>query len=238
MARSSSPSRTRAVAYLRVSTEKQADKGVSLDAQRAKVTAYAELYDLELVEVIVDAGVSAKTLDRPGLGRALAMLRKGAADALLVVKLDRLTRAPFVTSGISCRAPFAPWPRCAPLGRRADRHALGGGPARAERARVGQPMGAGSHWRADFRRDAAQGERGRVHGRRGAVRLRARRRRRAPRPRRRRAGCDRDRGRAPAPAGLSLRAVAAELAARGHVSRAGRPFLAAQVARMTGKAAG
>jgi hypothetical protein len=64
----------------------QADRGVSLDAQRAKVAAYAELYDLELVEVVVDAGASAKTLDRPGLARALGMLRKGGeADALLVV---------------------------------------------------------------------------------------------------------------------------------------------------------
>ena len=42
--------RTRTVAYLRVSTDKQADRGVSLDAQRAKVAAYAELYDLDLVE--------------------------------------------------------------------------------------------------------------------------------------------------------------------------------------------
>jgi site-specific DNA recombinase len=85
--------RTRTVAYLRVSTDKQADRGVSLDAQRAKATAYAELYDLELIEVIVDAGESAKTLDRPGLQRALAMLKAGEAAALLVVKLDRLTRS-------------------------------------------------------------------------------------------------------------------------------------------------
>ncbi len=84
---------TRTVAYIRVSTDKQADKGVSLDAQRAKVAAYAELYDLELIDVIVDAGVSAKTLDRPGLNRALDLLRKGRAEALLVVKLDRLTRS-------------------------------------------------------------------------------------------------------------------------------------------------
>ena len=47
--------KTRAVAYCRVSTEKQADRGVSLDAQRVKAAAYAELYDLDLVEVIVDA---------------------------------------------------------------------------------------------------------------------------------------------------------------------------------------
>jgi len=40
---------TRTVAYLRVSTDKQADRGVSLDAQRAKLKAYAELYELEVV---------------------------------------------------------------------------------------------------------------------------------------------------------------------------------------------
>ena len=84
---------TRTLAYLRVSTDKQADRGVSLDAQRAKVQAYAQLYDLELAEVIVDAGESARTLERPGLQRALAMLKAGDADALLVVKLDRLTRS-------------------------------------------------------------------------------------------------------------------------------------------------
>ncbi|MHB8419122.1 MAG: recombinase family protein [Myxococcales bacterium] len=84
---------TRTVAYLRVSTDKQADKGVSLEAQREKVEAYAKLYDLALVEVIVDAGQSAKSLDRPGLQKALGMLRAKQADALLVVKLDRLTRS-------------------------------------------------------------------------------------------------------------------------------------------------
>src|SRR5271155_4647643 len=84
---------TRTIAYLRVSTDKQADRGISLDAQRAKAHAYAQLYDLDLVEVIVDAGASAKTLDRPGLQRALAMLRDGNADAILVAKLDRLTRS-------------------------------------------------------------------------------------------------------------------------------------------------
>lgn len=94
MARSAQPAPpTRAVAYLRVSTEKQADHGVSLDAQRAKVAAYAALYDLEIVAVEVDAGASAKTLDRPALTRALGMLDAGEANALLVVKLDRLTRS-------------------------------------------------------------------------------------------------------------------------------------------------
>lgn len=85
--------RTRAIAYVRVSTDKQAEHGVSLEAQRAKLEAYAALYDLELVSVEVDAGASAKSLERPALERALAELAAGRADALLVVKLDRLTRS-------------------------------------------------------------------------------------------------------------------------------------------------
>lgn len=84
---------TRVVAYLRVSTEQQADRGVSLEAQRSKAKAYADLYDLEIVEIVEDAGFSAKTLDRPGLVRVMAMLEVGEADGVLVVKLDRLTRS-------------------------------------------------------------------------------------------------------------------------------------------------
>ena len=81
------------VAYSRVSTTDQADYGVSLEAQQAKLAAYAGVYDLVIVATIEDAGESAKTLNRPGLQRALAMLRRGEADGLAIVKLDRLTRS-------------------------------------------------------------------------------------------------------------------------------------------------
>lgn len=85
--------RTRAVGYIRVSTDKQADGGFSLDAQRAKLEGYAALYEVDLIGVIVDAGASAKTLERQGLRQALSMLDGGEADAMLVAKLDRLTRS-------------------------------------------------------------------------------------------------------------------------------------------------
>lgn len=98
---------TKTIAYLRVSTERQADTGVSLDAQQEKARAYASLYDLDLIDVIIDAGESAKSLDRPGLQRALAMLKNGQADALLVVKLDRLTRS-VVDLGKLIETYFAP----------------------------------------------------------------------------------------------------------------------------------
>lgn len=84
---------TKTVAYIRVSTDKQADQGCSLSAQQAKVEAYAALYGLDLVETVVDAGESASSLARPGLQRALAALQLGQGEALLVVKLDRLTRS-------------------------------------------------------------------------------------------------------------------------------------------------
>lgn len=89
---STTAARTRVVGYVRVSTDGQADNGVSLDAQKAKLEAYAVAMDLDLVCIEVD-GLSAKTLARPGVTRALAMLEAGAADGLLVTKLDRLTRS-------------------------------------------------------------------------------------------------------------------------------------------------
>jgi len=81
------------IGYTRVSTEEQATTGQSIGAQRAKLEGYAKLYDLDLVAVIDDAGVSAKTLNRPGLRKALEMLRKGEADGIVIAKLDRLTRS-------------------------------------------------------------------------------------------------------------------------------------------------
>lgn len=84
---------TRAVAYLRVSTDVQAEEGLGLEVQRGQTKTYAALYNLDLVAVVEDAGASAASLNRPGLHSALGMLADGAADALLVARLDRLTRS-------------------------------------------------------------------------------------------------------------------------------------------------
>jgi len=83
----------RVIVYSRVSSEEQASEGHSLEAQRAKLSSYAALYDLEIVGVATDAGVSAKSLDRPGLRDALDMLDSGDADGIVVTKLDRLSRS-------------------------------------------------------------------------------------------------------------------------------------------------
>jgi site-specific DNA recombinase len=83
---------TRVAVYVRVSTDKQAEEGVSLDAQEARCRAYATLYNLDVVAVVRDVA-SAKSLARPGLTRMLAMVANGGVDAVLIVKLDRLTRS-------------------------------------------------------------------------------------------------------------------------------------------------
>src|ERR1700760_1714638 len=83
----------RLIGYPRVSTDEQASEGISLEAQRVRLAMYCEALGHQLVAVVEDAGGSAKSIKRPGLQRALRMLRKGEADGLLVVKLDRLTRS-------------------------------------------------------------------------------------------------------------------------------------------------
>ena len=89
-----------AIGYIRVSTEGQVVDGVSLDAQRAKIEAWALLNDYELVAVHVDAGISGKSaLNRPGLQAALADCRTGSA--LVVYSLSRLARSTKDTIEIS-----------------------------------------------------------------------------------------------------------------------------------------
>jgi DNA invertase Pin-like site-specific DNA recombinase len=82
-----------AVGYVRVSTEKQAEKGVSLEAQSEKIRAMAVVQGAELLEVIVDAGESAKSLNRPGMARLQQLVDSGAVKAVIIAKLDRLTRS-------------------------------------------------------------------------------------------------------------------------------------------------
>jgi len=84
---------TRVIGYVRVSTAEQAASGLSLAAQRERIELFCRLHDLELVAVVEDAGASAKSLRRPGLQSVLALLRSGAAEGLVVAKLDRLTRS-------------------------------------------------------------------------------------------------------------------------------------------------
>jgi site-specific DNA recombinase len=83
-----------AVAYLRVSTQEQAQEGASLAAQEERIRAYCTMSRLNLVQVFREEGVSAsKPLEDRPVGRGLVeRLRSRQATHLVAMKLDRLFR--------------------------------------------------------------------------------------------------------------------------------------------------
>ncbi len=98
------------MAYLRVSTDEQADSGAGLAAQRTAVEAEAARRGWSLVAVEVDAGASGKSLaGRPALERALEAVTCGSADVLLVAKLDRLSRSLLDFAGLMARSQSEGW---------------------------------------------------------------------------------------------------------------------------------
>ncbi len=97
-----------ALGYVRVSTEGQVLDGASLDAQRAALASEAERRGWD-VEIVADQGVSAKSLNRPGLLAALERLDRGEADALLSVRLDRVSRSVSDFAGLLARAKRRGW---------------------------------------------------------------------------------------------------------------------------------
>lgn len=82
-----------AIGYVRVSTDRQADAGWSLGTQAERVRAMAVVHGRTLDELIVDAGESAKSLERPGMARLLELVEARAVDLVIIAKLDRLTRS-------------------------------------------------------------------------------------------------------------------------------------------------
>jgi len=83
----------RAIGYIRVSTEEQSREGISMDMQASKIRTYTTLNDLNLVGIIDDSGLSAKSIKgRPGVQRVLDLVKARKIDAVVVYKLDRLAR--------------------------------------------------------------------------------------------------------------------------------------------------
>ncbi len=79
------------VAYYRVSTDKQGQSGLGLDAQRAAVELHARSVGTEVIAAFQDVE-SGRKADRTGLAAALALCRVRRAT-LLIAKLDRLARS-------------------------------------------------------------------------------------------------------------------------------------------------
>jgi len=83
----------RALAYARVSTDQQADSGISLDEQRCKIEARCLENGWQLDRVYVDAGVSGSTplARRPEGAKLLAAV--GPGDVVVAAKMDRVFRS-------------------------------------------------------------------------------------------------------------------------------------------------
>ncbi len=217
-----------AVAYIRVSKD---DQKLGPEAQRAAVEGWAAREGVQVAAWHVDQGVSsvAPIDERPALVAALASLREHGAGVLVVAKRDRIARDPVLTAGVERAASEA-----GAVVRSAAGEGNGSTPAdefmrgvidsasRYERALIrarttaalavirarGQKTGGGVPYGYCLDVDgrtlvAVEGEQVTIA-----------------------------RARELATAGCSLRSVALRLAAEGRVSRAGRPFAAAQVARI------
>jgi DNA invertase Pin-like site-specific DNA recombinase len=88
-----SPSTRKAFGYVRVSTDRQATEGVSLEAQRERIAAWCTAHGFELAAVHVDAGLSGKRADnRPELQRAIETVC-AEGGVLVVYSLSRLARS-------------------------------------------------------------------------------------------------------------------------------------------------
>lgn len=85
----------RVAAYIRVSTQEQKLHGISLDAQKMKLTEYAAANGMKIVEWYMDEGVSGRKLisRRPELQRMIRDAEAGKFDRIIFIKLDRFFRS-------------------------------------------------------------------------------------------------------------------------------------------------
>lgn len=82
----------KAVLYVRVSTDEQAEKGFSLNHQDESLNKHCKQHDIEIVSVFVE-DYSAKTFDRPKFNDLLVFLKANkSVDLLLFTKWDRFSR--------------------------------------------------------------------------------------------------------------------------------------------------
>ena len=80
-----------AIAYFRVSTQRQAASGLGLEAQRETVCAYAKAAGLNVMAEFVEAETGTGKKARPKLADALREAKSRGA-VLLIAKIDRLAR--------------------------------------------------------------------------------------------------------------------------------------------------
>jgi DNA invertase Pin-like site-specific DNA recombinase len=99
----------KAIGYIRVSTEEQADSGAGLEAQRRAIEQEASRRGWTLIGILEDAASGKSMNKRPGLKEALKAVDDGRAEALVVAKLDRLSRSLLDFSSLMERSRKAGW---------------------------------------------------------------------------------------------------------------------------------
>lgn len=93
------------IAYYRVSTQRQGQSGLGIEAQESHVAAYAASHAGTIVEAFTE-WETGKNSNRPKLAQALAAARKHKAT-LVIAKLDRLARnVAFVANLMESKVPF------------------------------------------------------------------------------------------------------------------------------------
>ncbi|MDR0952494.1 MAG: recombinase family protein [Oscillospiraceae bacterium] len=80
--------------YIRVSTDRQAEEGYSIEIQKERLEAYTKTFDGEVrFELYIDDGFSGASLERPAMRRLIDDCSKGSLTHVCVYKLDRLSRS-------------------------------------------------------------------------------------------------------------------------------------------------
>jgi len=83
----------KAAIYIRVSTDAQRDEGYSIDAQKEMLAAHYVSKGIKEYEYYIDGGFTGSNIDRPELQRLTNDIKSGMISAVLVYKLDRLSRS-------------------------------------------------------------------------------------------------------------------------------------------------
>ena len=79
--------------YVRVSKEEQAEKDISIPAQKSRIMSYCQSQGWELHDLYVDDGYSAKDLNRPEMKRMIKDVTSKKFNTIVVVRLDRISRS-------------------------------------------------------------------------------------------------------------------------------------------------
>jgi len=83
----------RAVAYIRVSTSKQAEKGVSIETQRKLLTSYIKNNNWKYIREYVDAGLSGANINRDSFQKMMQDAENNEFEYIVVYSLDRFSRS-------------------------------------------------------------------------------------------------------------------------------------------------